>query len=156
MNNLKGETTVFIQSLIEQEKNYKKIFKELPFINLSLFIVFTISIFFIAPNLKSASIFFLPFIGILFVNSLVLIAYRYYQFKVFQSDLFYRNFMEHHRVIQDIYNNYQHDPEIKMIMEVLVVGCDINDKDDLKKIKKLSNKLSSEMIKYNRENNTSV
>lgn len=156
MNNLKGETIVFIQSLIEQEKQYKKIFKELPFINLSLFIIFTILIFFIAPNLKSASIFFLPFIGILLINSLALIAYRYHQFKVFQNDLLYRNFVEHQRVIQDIYNNYQHDPEIKMIMEVLVVGCDMQDKDDLKKIKKLSNKLSMQMIKYNAENNTSV
>ena len=64
--------------------------------------------------------------------------------------------MEHQRVIQDIYNNYQHDPEIKMIMEVLVVGCDMQDKDDLKKIKKLSNKLSMQMIKYNTENTTSV
>ena len=146
MKSLKGETLVYIQKIIEIEKNFKKIFKELPFINLALLIIFTISIFIISPNLKSASIFFLPFILILLLNSLVLIAYRFKKFKDAQYDLLHRNFMEHSRVITDIANNYKDNLKINSIMEVLTVGCDINDKNDMKKIVVLNKQLTSDWL----------
>ena len=141
MLSLKGETTVYIQKMENSEQYFFKIFKELLILNILLFLIFLVTIFFIMPSFKSASIFLL--------NSLILIAYRFNLCSNLQNDLIVRNFTEHSRVINDIAQNFQHEPEIKYIMEVLLVGCDITDKQDLIKIKKLTYLLKKEMSKNN-------
>lgn len=149
MLSLKGETTVYIQKMENSEQYFFKIFKELLILNILLFLIFLVTIFFIMPSFKSASIFLLPFLAILLLNSLILIAYRFNLCSNLQNDLIVRNFTEHSRVINDIAQNFQHEPEIKYIMEVLLVGCDITDKQDLIKIKKLTYLLKKEMSKNN-------
>lgn len=125
MTSLKGETTVYIQKMNDSKIYFKKIFKELIFINITLFIIFLVTIFYLLPSFKSALVFFPPFLAILLFNSLVLIAYRFNICSKVQYDLILRNFINNSRVIKDIEQNYRNKPEINYIIEVLVVGCDL-------------------------------
>lgn len=144
MLSLKGETRVFAQKLLDADNNFKKVVKEIIILNLLSLVAFAIFVVFFFDHLTLAKPFFLPFIAILIAVDALIVLFRAYTWHSTQKELIYRNFMGHNRVLQDLANNYQDNILIKSHMEVLLVGCDLNYKDDLKKVLFITKQLKTD------------
>jgi hypothetical protein len=141
----KGETIIFFKKVKELEKEYKSIYKKSLAISLLLFLIYLIVLFVTFPSLSEAKQYIVPGIfGIMMISILMIIGKGIIK-KIKIRELIVENLVEHKRVLRDIFENKKDDAVVCSILEVLIVGCDIEYKEDKEKMYKLVEILKKEI-----------
>lgn len=138
---LKGEATILIKKMKENNAIFKKMAKRSPWIVLLGMVVGIIMLFFIFPSLSECKVYLMP----LFLSLIAIVAalnFGFYTYVVKKNrELVNNAFTENKRLIENLFTVYEDEPEIRAMMEVLIVGCDISYKEDKQKVDKVVKRL---------------
>lgn len=137
---LKGDVTVLIKKIRDNQKGLKKVCKKSIWILLVGTILLFISAFLIYPSLNESLLFICKYFILIIIVDFLYVIGCYYKIKSNNKEMIKESF-ENKRFLENIYEVYNDDPEIRSIMEVLMVGCDISYKEDRIKVSKIVERL---------------
>lgn len=142
---LKGEATILIKKMKENNAIFRKMAKRSPWIVLLGMVVGIIMLFFTFPSLSECKVYLMP----LFLSLIAIVGalnFGFYTYVVKKNrELVNNAFTENKRLIENLFTVYEDEPEIRAMMEVLIVGCDISYKEDKQKVDKVVKRLMKDV-----------
>lgn len=138
---LKGDVTVLVKKIKENNQRFKKIGKSSLWLILIGFVLTFFSSFFIYPSLNEAIPFIIKSFVLIVILDVIFLSIYYSALKAKNKKLIKESFMGNKRFLENIYEVYSDEPEIRTIMEVLIVGCDMNYKEDCIRVNKIVKRL---------------
>lgn len=142
---LKGEATILIKKMKENNAIFRKMAKRSPWIVLLGMVVGIIMLFFIFPSLSECKVYLMP----LFLSLIAIVSalnFGFYTYVVKKNrELVNNAFTENKRLIENLFTVYEDEPEIRAMMEVLIVGCDISYKEDKQKVDEVVKRLMKDV-----------
>lgn len=138
---LKGDVTVLVKKIKENNQKFKKNGKYSLWLILIGFVLTFLLSFFLYPSLNEAIPFIIKSFVLIVILDIVLLSFYYLSLKANNKNLIKEKFMDNKRFLENIYEVYSDEPEIRTIMEVLIVGCDMNYKEDRIRVKKIVKRL---------------
>lgn len=138
---LKGDVTVLVKKIRENNQRFKKIGKSSLWLILIGFVLTFFSSFFIYPSLNEAIPFIIKSFVLIVILDVIFLSIYYSALKVKNKSLIKGSFMNNKRFLENVYEVYSDEPEMRTIMEVLIVGCDMSYKEDCIRVKKIVKRL---------------
>lgn len=138
---LKGETTILVKKIKENKDKVKKSIKKTPKILFIGFPIGFICLFVIFPSLTEAKPYILKLFLVLFAMMALLSGLIVLKSYLLNKQIIKEAFTGNKRIVENIHAVYEDDHEMRAMMEVLCVGCDMEYKEDKKKVDKVIKRL---------------